>query len=172
MKRVPATRSGAGEMNGGHMVEQRANKWEFETLKLLAHLVAELVEDGAHLERLETACEKQGCVAALTESAKGALACLTSTLPLNQRKQLMRHVSDMKVTFSSPVAVSRDEAYSYVPRETILRLIQSAAADKCALCLSGAEEVASCEFRKAVNELRMDNLPDDIRGCTARLLIK
>lgn len=154
------------------MVEQRANKWEFEALKLLAHLVAELVTNESTLSRLETACGAEGSVAALTESAKAALGNLTSTLPLHQRKQLVRHVSDMKVTFTSPVAISKDEAYTYVPRETILKLIQSSAADKCALCLSGADEVANCEFRKAVNELRMDNMPDDIMGCTVRLLIK
>ncbi len=151
-------------------MEQRANKWELETLKKLAHLTAELVTDGGQLERLESACGKQGCVSALTESAKTALGDLTSTLPLHQRKQLIRHVSDMRISFTSPVSVSRDEAYVYVPRETILRLIQSAAADKCALCLSCEDDVAHCEFRKAVNELRMDDQPDDLLGCTVRLL--
>lgn len=153
-------------------MEQRATKWEIEGLKLLAHLTAELMENRGKLTRLETACGEQGSVTALTESAKAALGKLTSTLPLNQQKQLVRHVSDMKVAFSSPVAISKDEAYAYVPRETILRLIQSAAADKCALCLCSAGEVAGCEFRKAVNELRMDAVPDDVMGCTVRLLTK
>jgi hypothetical protein len=82
----------------------------------------------------------------------------------------MRHVSDMKVAFTSPVAVSRDEAYVYVPRETILQLIKSGAPDKCALCLGEPDELRSCRFRQAVNDLRMDHVPDDVIGCTVRLL--
>ncbi|MEG0901893.1 MAG: hypothetical protein RSG96_07215 [Clostridia bacterium] len=153
-------------------MEQRANKWEIETLKKLAHLVAELITDGGQLNKIEAACGKQGCVSSLTESAKAALGDLTSTLPLHQRKQLIRHVSDMKISFTSPVNTSRDEEYMYVPRETVLQLIQSAASDKCALCLACEDDVARCEFRKAVNRLRMDDQPDDLLGCTVRLLAK
>lgn len=151
-------------------MERRASKWEFEALKLVIHLVAETIEGQKHLMPV---AEEAGCAGELTtftEMGKLVLGKLTDTLPLNQRKQLLRHASDMKVAFTSPVAVSRDEAYVYVPRETILQLIRSAAPDKCALCLGEPEAVRACLFRQAVNDLRMDNVPDDVMGCTVRLL--
>ncbi|MEA4928397.1 MAG: hypothetical protein VB104_06925 [Candidatus Limiplasma sp.] len=151
-------------------MERRAGKWEFESLKMLIHLVAETIEAQKHLSAV---AEVAGCTAeltAFTEMGKLVLGKLTDTLPIHQRRQLLRHASDMKVAFTSPVAISRDEAYVYVPRETILKLIQSAAPDKCGLCLGEPEDVRTCRFRQAVNELRMDNAPDDVLGCTVRLL--
>lgn len=151
-------------------MERRATKWEFESLKLLIHLVAETIEGMKHLAPVADAAGCADELMAFTEMGKLVLGKLTDTLPINQRKQLLRHVSDMKVAFTSPVAVSRDEAFAYVPRETLLQLIKSAAPDKCALCLGESNEVQQCAFRKAVNDLRMDAVPDDVMGCTVRLL--
>ena len=137
------------------MMARRASKWEFETLKRVAHLVAEIIEDQQHLQQLADAAGEQSALDAFSTNAKELLRKLTDTLPIPQRKQLLRHVSDMKVAFTSPVAVSRDEAYVYVPRETILQLVKSAAMDKCVLCLAGSEEYRDCTFRKAVNDLRI-----------------
>ncbi len=151
-------------------MERRASKWEFEALKMVIHLVVETIEGQKHLMPVSEAAGCEGELATFTEMGKLVLGRLTDTLPLNQRKQLLRHASDMKVAFTSPVAVSRDEAFVYVPRETILQLIQSAASEKCALCLGESGEVRACRFRQAVNDLRMDSVPDDVLGCTVRLL--
>lgn len=151
-------------------MERRADKWELEALKLLIHLVAETIEGHKTLVPFADAAGCADELTAFTEMGKLVLGKLTDTLPLPQRKQLLRHASDMKVTFTSPVAVSRDEAYAYVPRETILQLILSAAPNQCALCLGQADEIRRCRFRQAVNDLRMDHMPDDIMGCTVRLL--